>query len=290
MNSKCWFKKKVSQVSSTEVELLELISTIESEGVLEKNERELISAAVTFDEKNIMNVMQNRNKVEVIKSDSTWKDLVSLFKTHKFTRMPVIDESKDEIIGIINIKDVLVNVLENKNTDIDIQSIMSKPLFISKYVKLDEALKLFQQEQFHLGIVTPNKDSNEYLGIVSLEDILEELVGEIYDEFDEAGKVKEIGHHMFWIMGNTPLKTVFRKYLELPLPKSKAKNLRAWFEEVTGKKIIEIDFDNQEDFVYENFAFRINKKATNKLTSKNIMFEIEILTDENEHESFLHEE
>lgn len=277
-------KKNNAIISTTENELLELISTIEIEGVLEKNEKQLIESAIIFDEKNIEYVMQNKEKVKIIFNDIKWQELKYIYKKKRFTRMPVIDRKSGEIIGILNIKDVLIFLIENK--EIKISELSTKPIYISKNLKLDDALELFQQKQSHLAIVTPNNNSKKFLGIVTLEDIIEELVGEIYDEYDLTGRVKEIGHHMFWINSNTPLKKVFKKYLKLnPPSKTEGKTLYEWYIFQINKQNEKNKYKNKEnkEFIYNNFAFRINnsKNYINKYSSKinnNIMIEIEILT------------
>ncbi|WP_424525924.1 hemolysin family protein [Spiroplasma endosymbiont of Glossina fuscipes fuscipes] len=272
-------RKQKDGVSTTENELLELISTIESEGVLEKNEKELIESAITFDEKTIGSIMRPKEKVKAIYSNTTWRELQRFYKEERFTRMPVLTPDTEKVIGILNIKDVFIAVIDHQ--EVEIKELVSEPIFFSRYLKLDDALELFQQEQLHMAIVSTNDDSNDFLGVVTMEDILEELVGEIYDEDDETGQVKEIGHHMFWIHGSTAVKKVFQKYLHLAAPPaSVGQTLYQWFTQQTGYDLTKPKNDIKE-FVYNNYAFRVNDEKKGKLTAKNIVFEIEILTNNN---------
>lgn len=96
--------------------------------------------------------------------------------------MPVLTPNTEKVIGILNIKDVFIVVIDHQ--EVEIKKLVSEPIFFSRYLKLDDALKLFQQEQLHMAIVSTTADSNDFLGVVTMEDILEELVGEIYDEDD----------------------------------------------------------------------------------------------------------
>ncbi len=181
-------RKRKDGVSTTENELLELISTIESEGVLEKNEKELIESAITFDDKTIGSIMRPKEKVKAIYTNTTWRELQRIYKEERFTRMPVLAPDTEKVIGILNIKDVFIAVIDHQ--EVEIKKLVSEPIFFSRYLKLDDALELFQQEQLHMAIVSTNADSNGFLGVVTMEDILEELVGEIYDEDDETGQVE----------------------------------------------------------------------------------------------------
>ncbi|AHF57831.1 hemolysin family protein [Spiroplasma eriocheiris] len=284
-------KEKPGQVSTTENELLELISTIESEGVLEKNEKQLIESAITFDEKNVGDVMRDKEKVKAVFNDTNWRDLQKIYKEERFTRMPIISRTDGSVEGILNIKDVLIAIIDKK--EVNIKELASEPIYISKHLKLDDALELLQQEQVHMAIVTPNRESKTFIGVVTMEDIIEELVGEIYDEDDETGQVKEIGHHMYWMHGNTPIKKVFKKYLQLNVPpKAEGKTLYQWYVAQTGYEFTP-NADLPEDFVYHNFAFRINREKTKKLKTKSnnvkskaVIFEIEILTDSNSKDQF----
>ncbi|RUO86239.1 HlyC/CorC family transporter [Spiroplasma endosymbiont of Megaselia nigra] len=273
------FHKQKNGVLTTENELLELISTIESEGVLEKNEKELIESAITFDEKTISSIMTAKEKVKTIYSNISLRELQRFYKQERFTRIPVLVPETEKVIGILNIKDVFIAVIDHQ--EVDIKSLVSEPIFFSRYLKLDDALELFQQEQVHMAVVSTNEDSNNFLGIVTLEDILEELVGEIYDEDDETGQVKEIGHHMLWIHGSTSIKKVFQKYLHLAAPpESTGKTLYQWFVKETGYDLTKSE-NKIKEFVYQNYAFRVNDEKKGKLTSKNIIFEIEFLTNNN---------
>ncbi|AGM25186.1 hemolysin family protein [Spiroplasma chrysopicola] len=275
-----WFlvlKKHHAGVSTTENELLELISTIESEGVLEKNEKKLIESAIVFDEKNVGSVMRQKNKVKWIYSDIPWRELQTFYKEERYTRMPVLDRKTDLVIGLLNIKDVFIALIDHET--LDFKKLSTEPIFLSRYLKLDDALEIMQQEQIHMAIVSSSKDSNDFLGVVTMEDILEELVGEIYDEDDETGSVKEIGHHMFWIHGNMRVPKVFQKYLQIAAPPdTHDKTLYQWFVSQTNYDIKNPNPSTNE-FIYHNYAFRINNKKTRRGNVKGIMFEIESLTD-----------
>ncbi|WP_245938330.1 CBS domain-containing protein [Spiroplasma phoeniceum] len=94
--------------------MLELISTIESEGVLEKNEKELIESEITFDEKTIGSIMTAKEKVKTIYSNISWRELQRFYKQERFTRIPVLVPETEKVIGILNIKDVFIAVIDHQ--------------------------------------------------------------------------------------------------------------------------------------------------------------------------------
>ncbi|UZQ30594.1 MAG: CBS domain-containing protein [Spiroplasma phoeniceum] len=126
--------------------------------------------------------MTAKEKVKTIYSNISLRELQRFYKQERFTRIPVLVPETEKVIVILNINDVFIAVIDHQ--EVDIKSLFSEPFF-SLYLKLDDALELFQQEQAHMLVVSTNEDSNNFLGIITLEDILEELVDEIYDEDDE---------------------------------------------------------------------------------------------------------
>lgn len=253
---------------STEQELLELISTIESEGVLERAESELITSAITFDEKTIQQAMQSRDKILVIYDDTTISELKHIYQTERYTRLPVVNRKTGKIAGIVNVKDVIIQTFAGHK--IRLSDVLQKPLFMAKQTNLSEALEEMQKTKIHLAIVTSNKNAGDFLGIITLEDILEELVGEIYDEHDEIGNVQEIGHHKFQVNGKVFLNELFTKHLKDKPPETKSRTLLEWYCEISEIKEVN---NSSSPFQYNNYLFSVNK-----VKKGNIIFDVEILT------------
>lgn len=276
-----WFLNLLSSknnlFTTTENELLELISVIESEGVLEVAEKQLIESAIKFDEKTVGSVMSPFDKVYYIYHDITFEELTNVYKTQRYTRMPVVNRHTKTVIGILNIKDVIFYFIDNNL--FDLQKVMHEPLFLSRRVKLNDALQKMQQEQKHLAIVISRKNANDFLGIITMEDIVEELVGEIYDEDDYAGQIKRIGNHMYWIQANTPLERVFKELKLKILNKYKDKTIYQWFVDETGFNL-KIE-DTQDEFIYQSYSFKIDREKINLPLKQNlhhIILEVELLT------------
>lgn len=175
------FKPQKKQVSVTEQELKYIIEEIEDEGVLEKQESELVRSALDFDEITADEILTPRVDVvsaEVGESIETIKDL---FVEEHFSRIPIYENSIDNVIGVLYSKDFFTAYI--KGTDFSIRDMLQSVIFIPPKKKISELFSELQKSKSHLAIVTDQYGGN--MGIVTLEDILEELVGEIWDEYDE---------------------------------------------------------------------------------------------------------
>ena len=138
-------------------------------------------SAIEFTDREAEDILTHRVDLAAVQKDAGKDEIAKMFSETKYSRLLVYDESLDDIIGIINQKDFYT---ASGITEKSVQDIMMKPIFIPPWVKISDLLKLLQSKKSHLAVV-----SDEYggtLGIVTMEDILEELVGEIWDEHDEA--------------------------------------------------------------------------------------------------------
>ena len=174
------FKVKNSN-SMTQDELLLIVGEAEQAGGINGDEGRLLRSAIEFTDREAEDILTHRVDLAAVQKDAGKDEIAKMFSETKFSRLLVYDESIDDIIGIINQKDFYT---ANGITEKNISEIMMEPIFIPPWVKISDLLKLLQSKKSHLAVV-----SDEYggtLGIVTMEDILEELVGEIWDEHDEA--------------------------------------------------------------------------------------------------------
>ncbi len=164
----------------TEEELMTFVEVVEEEGEIGKEEKEFIHNIFEFDDTNASEIMTPRGDMFVIEADKKLKieDIVK----PGFTRIPVIEEDIDHIIGILNIKDLFMRQ-PTCDEAIDVRKIMRRPYFIPEYVKLDSLLHQFKKRKDHLAIVVD--EHGGVSGLITLEDALEEIVGEISDETDK---------------------------------------------------------------------------------------------------------
>ena len=165
-----------------EEEFKELIEVGHKEGVLETEEREMIHKILSFGDTIVSSIMTPRSRMFTLPYDPDIDHTIKKVKENHFSRIPIYKQEKNNIIGVLNAKDLLT--LRNKQDEATttILSIIRQPYFVHKDKKIQDLLKEFQEKKVHLALVV-----NEYesvIGLVTMEDLLEELFGEIYDEFD----------------------------------------------------------------------------------------------------------
>ena len=257
LNSK--FEEKLEEdednVTATETELEEIVETIEREGVLEHNESELIKSAMHFDDISVRTIMVEKENVLFIEEGASFNEIVKTITLNKYTRMPYIDK-EGKILGIINEKDVFELITNRKLTEEEkIKSIVKEPIYISYRRLLPYALEKIQRSAEHMVIVVDNLKEKNYLGIITLEDILEELIGEIYDEHDDIPKdLLEIGHHIFQISGSYDLEDLFDEYLDdTQAPKGKYKSVGSWVKSLFNNEKIK----EESSIEYENLEIKV---------------------------------
>ncbi len=176
---KIFKSKKESTV--TEEELITIVEEAENEGEIDKHESELIRSAIEFDDVDVYDVMIPRVNVEAVSFDATMEEIAAVFQEKGYSRLPVYRDTIDSVIGIIHIKDFYELYKDNKT---DIRSIIQSSICVTRNMKISAVLRTLQKAKIHLAIVVDEFGGTE--GIVTLEDIIEELVGEIYDEHDEV--------------------------------------------------------------------------------------------------------
>ena len=142
---------------------------------------DLLKNAIEFNDMRAEDILTHRVDLEAVDIESTKEEIAEVFTQSKFARLPVYEDSIDNIIGILNMKDFYDGT---GITAKSIRDIMTKPLFVLKSEKIDELLKLLQETKSQMAVILDEYGGT--LGIVTLEDILEELVGEIWDEHDEV--------------------------------------------------------------------------------------------------------
>lgn len=167
--------------SVTEEELKYIVESIEEEGVLEENESDLVQSALEFDEIEVQEIVTPRVDMVTLDVEDSWEEILELAKTSKVSRIPVYECSIDNIIGLVHVRDILED--EISNSEHDIHSLLSQCLFVHKTMNLSGLLEKLRKEKMPLAIVTD--DYGGTMGLVTIEDVVEELVGEIWDEYDD---------------------------------------------------------------------------------------------------------
>ncbi|WP_292364679.1 MULTISPECIES: hemolysin family protein [unclassified Methanoculleus] len=176
------FRPGVTEPVVTEEEIKEWIDVGEEEGTIEEEERDMLYSVLRFGDTTVREVMTPRVDVVMLEDVSTLENALSLFNETGFSRIPVYHEHIDNVVGLLNVKDVFSAVFRQQ-TSATIRNLMYEPYFVPESKKIDELLKELQVKKQHMAVVLDEYGS--FTGIVTVEDMLEELVGEIMDEFDE---------------------------------------------------------------------------------------------------------
>ena len=163
-------------------ELQSIIETAEDEGVLDKERTELIHAAIDFSEISAFEVMTARIDVDAIDIDDDWEDILEVVRNTSHTRIPVYENGIDHIIGVVHMNHLLKAMASEGETDL--RSLLMKPCFLYKTTKLPVVLEELRKAKQHLAIVTDEYGGT--LGVISMEDVLEQIVGEIWDDTDDV--------------------------------------------------------------------------------------------------------
>lgn len=168
------------QPTMTEEELKYIIDEIEDEGVLDENESDLVKSALEFSDITISEILIPRVNISAVEIDQSPDEIKDAFITSHFSRLPVYEKTIDSIVGIIHEKNFFDMYLNGRR---DIREIIQKPLYIFELTTISEIMQQMQREKSHMAVVVDQYGGTQ--GIVTMEDIIEELVGEIYDETDE---------------------------------------------------------------------------------------------------------
>ena len=167
----------------TEQELMTLLHVSEEQGVIEEEEREMIHGIIQIGDKSVREVMVPRPDITAVERTTDLKHIIRLFREFKHTRMPVYEGDLDHVVGLIHVKDLLLFFARGQAT-FDIEKLMRPIKFTPEQKKVDELLHDMQTEKVHMMIVLDEYGGTA--GLVTLEDLLEEIVGEIRDEYDQA--------------------------------------------------------------------------------------------------------
>ena len=179
---KLFAKKSKEEDQIDEDVLTEMADSLEEEGILEENEAELLRSAIDLNDIEAFEIMTPRVDVYAISKDEDIDELIKDKEFFKHSRVPVYDETIDNIIGILPIKALAKKILAG-DKDIDIKSLCYKPLIVPRNHQILDVLKEFKEKKVHVAVVIDEYGGTE--GIITMEDILEEIVGDIFDEFDE---------------------------------------------------------------------------------------------------------
>ena len=177
----------------TEEELISLVTLSEQQGVIEEEEREMIHSVIEFEETLAREVMVPRVRITAVQAGRSLRDAITIAMEDGHSRLPVYEESIDRITGILYVKDILGAVVRDR-LDTPVRDLARKPFEVPETKRVGELFRDFQAKKIHIAIVI--EESGGTAGLVTVEDLLEEIVGEIQDEYDKPGEeptIEQIG-------------------------------------------------------------------------------------------------
>jgi CBS domain containing-hemolysin-like protein len=218
--------RSIERVSVTGDELETIIDTMEEEGSIDEDEADMLQSVLDLSDKSVYDIMTPRVDMITISVNEDIEDIKKIFFEYKFSRIPVYEDTRDNIVGVLHEREFFTKLV--KGQKINIKKLMVPAFFVSKSMRVDTLIETLQRENTHIAIV-----SGEYggtSGIVTMEDALEELVGEIYDEYDEVDDdfIQTIKENKYGIHAEIELEDLFEELDLGPEPDSQYATLGGW--------------------------------------------------------------
>lgn len=240
----------------SENEILMMVDAGGEEGSIDEHEKEMINNIFDFDDKSVVEIATHRKDIVAVPIDISVEELINVVTSEKFTRIPVYEEDIDNIIGILHIKDFMNSIISRGKENFNLKDIIMEPFFVPSTKKADSLFEEMQQKKVHMAIVADEYGGTE--GIVTMEDLIEEVMGEIQDEYDseEVPDMTDVIEGVTRIDGYTPLEDVAEK-LNIKLPVEEFDTLGGF---LIGQ-LERIPEENEKDInvVYNGYNFKVEK-------------------------------
>ncbi len=246
------------QPSVTEEELISIIESIEEEGVLEEEESDLVQSALEFDEIEVQEVLTHRVDMIAMDIDDPWEEQLKLVQSEGISRFPVYEDTIDHVIGVVRAKDVLLAEVAGKR---DLRKIMTPVMYVHATMSISTLLNDLRRQKMQMAIVTD--DYGGTLGLVTMEDCLEELVGEIWDESDQVEEeLIELGNDTYEVSGEMNIYDLFDA-LDL-----KMRNFESDYNTLSGWTVEQMEHIpvEGESFTYENLHVTVKEMEEKRIT------------------------
>ncbi|SKC35963.1 putative hemolysin [[Eubacterium] yurii] len=246
------FEEKVS-----EEEIKALVETASEKGVFNDIEKEMINSIFSFDDITAKDIMISRKDTYKIDIDEPLNEYIDELLESYYTRIPVYKENIDDIIGILNIKDLILEARNVGFDNINIDNLIQKPYFVPEMKNIDELFKEMQKNRNHMAILVD--EYGGFSGIVTIEDLIEQIMGDINDEHDdEEESIKKLSDNVYLINGTTEIREV-NKELDLELENE--------------------NYDTISALVIENLGYIPEEGEKPSITIDNLLFKVELVSD-----------
>ncbi|HHY72078.1 MAG TPA: HlyC/CorC family transporter [Bacillus bacterium] len=167
----------------TEEEIRMMVDVGQEKGTIQEAEKEMINNIFEFDNKTVSDIMTHRTNIVAIPADFSLKETLHIANVEKYTRVPVYEENIDKIIGILHVKDLFQFIESDNQTYFNLRDLVREPYYVLESIKIDQLFRDMQKSNTHMAIVIDEYGGTD--GIVTIEDLIEEIVGELFDEYDE---------------------------------------------------------------------------------------------------------
>lgn len=264
----------------TEEEIRMMVDAGEEKGTIQLTEKEMINNIFDFDNKTVSDIMTHRTNISAISIDSSLKDTVHIVNMEKYTRYPVYHEDIDHIVGILNSKD-LIQFLEDNASEpktYNLRDMIRDPYFVLESTKIDHLFKDMQQNNVHLAIVIDEYGGTD--GVVTIEDLIEEIVGNIFDEYDEPDidepEIIELDPYTYLMDGTTNLYDV-EDIVGRDLPTQEYDTLSGFVISLLGY----IPIGEEKPIVeYNDIVFTVEKTSVRRIMQVRVAVKEKVETDE----------
>ena len=246
-------KASLEHVSSyTEAEIRQLVDTSRESGHLRAEERKLIHRVFEFSDTLVREAMVPRTEMAAIPATSALVEITKAFEKYRYSRLPVYRESLDDVIGFIHSKDVMPYLLQSDK--FKLEDVLQPPLYVVDTARLEDVLRQMQKAKAHFGFVVDEHGGLE--GVITLEDLLEEIVGDISDEHDEEvnEQITQVNDREYLLAGGLAVRDLNRR-LKLNLPESEAYTTIAGFLMTQAGHVL----NPGEVVKYNGLAFKIDR-------------------------------
>lgn len=258
-----FFSKKVDE-DKVEEEILSMVEEGHEQGLIEEDEMELINNIFEFGDKKAKDIMTNRQMVIALEKNTSVKEAIDIALENQFSRYPVYEEELDNIVGLVHIKDLIAAYM--KSPDAEVSGVMDKPMVTHPSKDVSELLHRMQLEKIHMAVVVDEYGQTD--GIVTMEDIIEEIVGNIFDEHDEVIEedIHERENGVYEVEGSASLEEL-SELIGIEFPDED-------FGTVNGFLLYELgripDEDEKIQIVYQGYHFTANDIKDNVIQSVEI--------------------
>ena len=280
-----------SRVSVTESDLETIIGTMEEEGSIDGEEASMLHKVLDLSEITVEEIMTPRVDMIAIDVNDDIKAITDIFFKNKFSRLPVYDNNPDNIIGVLSERDFYTKLIKDQN--VNIRRMMRQPLFIPSSTKVDALIELLQTQNMHMAIVVDEYGGVD--GIVTMEDALEELVGEIYDEHDDIIEtITKKDDYTYLINADYDLEDLFEDLNLGKPPVSDSTSVGGWLfemfqdipevdEEIEYEVRYNQEYDDLSELIKEDRAILVFKIiSVTKRRIKSVFMTINVIMDEEE--------